>query len=44
LPRREDDPDREAFCVGARVDLGREPATRTAERVALGSPFPPAAQ
>jgi len=44
LPRRNDDADRQAFGVGAGVDLGREAAARTAERVALGPPFPPAAQ
>jgi hypothetical protein len=44
LPRRNHDADRQALRVGAGVDLGREAATRTAERVALGPPFPPAAQ
>src|SRR5580704_12533725 len=44
LPRRNHDADRQALGVGACVDLGREAAARTAERVALGPPFPPAAQ
>lgn len=44
LSRRNHDADRQAIGVGARVDLGREAAARTAERVALGPPFPPAAQ
>jgi hypothetical protein len=44
LPGRDDDPDRQARGVGAGVDFGREAAARTTERVALGPPFPPAAQ
>ena len=44
LPRRNHDADRQALGVGAGVDFGREAATRTTERVALGPPFPPAAQ
>ena len=44
LSGRNHDADRQAFGVGASVDLGREAAARTAERVALGPPFPPAAQ
>ena len=44
LAGRDHDADRQALSVGAGVDLGREAAARTAERVTLGSPFPPAAQ
>ena len=44
LPRRNHDTDRQALGVGAGVDLGREAAARTTERVALCPPFPPAAQ
>ena len=36
--------DRQALGVGAGVDFGREAAARTAERIALDPPFPPAAQ
>ena len=44
LARRDHDADRQALCIGAGIDLGREAAARTAERIALGAPFPPAAQ
>ena len=44
LAGRDHDADGQALSVSARIDLGREAAARTAERVALGSPFPPAAQ
>jgi hypothetical protein len=40
LPGRDYDPDRQPRGV----DFGREAAARTTERVALGPPFPPAAQ
>jgi hypothetical protein len=43
LSRRDDEPDRQAFRVSAFVDLGRVADARTAERVALGSLFPPPA-
>lgn len=39
LPGHDDVPDRQAFRVGACVDLDREAATRTAECVAPDSPF-----
>ena len=35
---------RQTIGIGAGVDLGREAAARTAERVAPGPPFPPLAQ
>ena len=44
LPGRNHDADRQGLGVGAGVDFGREAAARTTERVALGAPFPPAAQ
>ena len=44
LAGRDHDADGQALGVGACIDLGREAAARTAERVTLGSPFPPAAQ
>ena len=44
LPWRNHDPDWQAFGIGAGIDFGREAAARTTERVALGPPFPPAAQ
>jgi len=44
LARRNHNADRQALGVGAGVDFGREAAARTTERVALGPPFPPAAQ
>ncbi len=44
LAGRDHDADRQTFGGGAGIDLGREAAARTAERVTLGSPFPPAAQ
>ena len=44
LAGRDLDANRQAFCIGAGVDLGREAAARTAERVAPGPPFPPLAQ
>ena len=44
LTRRDHDADWQALGVGARVDLGGEAAARTAERIALVPPFPPAAQ
>jgi len=44
LAGRDDDADGQALGVGACIDLGRVAAARTAERVTLGSPFPPAAQ
>src|SRR5215467_2907375 len=44
LPGRNHDADRQALGVGAGVDLGREAAARTTERIAFGPPFPPAAQ
>ena len=44
LPGRDYDADRQTLGVGAGVDFGREAAARTAERIALDPPFPPAAQ
>ena len=44
LAGRDHDADGQTLGVGACIDLGREAAARTAERVTLGSPFPPAAQ
>src|SRR5207342_3412849 len=44
LAGRDHEADRQALNVGAGIDLGREAAARTAERVALVAPFPPAAQ
>lgn len=44
LAGRDHDADRQALNIGAGIDLGREAAARTAERVALAAPFPPAAQ
>ena len=44
LAGRDHEADRQALNVGAGIDLGREAAARTAERVALAAPFPPAAQ
>src|SRR5262245_48058365 len=44
LPRRDHDADWQAFSISTSVDFGGEAAARTAERVALSSPFPPAAQ
>jgi len=44
LARRDLDANRETVGIGAGVDLGREAATGTTERVARGPPFPPPAQ
>ena|ERR1700678_1506423 len=44
LTRRDHDADWQALGVGPGIDFGREAATRTTERVALGPPFPPPAQ
>ena len=44
LAGRDHDGDGQALGIGACIDLGREAAARTAERVTLGPPFPPAAQ
>jgi hypothetical protein len=35
---------RTTFCVGQRVDLGRTPAARAADRFAVRPPFPPPAE
>jgi hypothetical protein len=32
-----------SVCIGQRVDLGRAPATRAADRLAVRPPFPPPA-
>ena len=44
LPGRQDDPDRQALAIGAKVDLGREATARAAKTLVLSPPFAPAAQ
>ena len=35
---------RAPVCIGQRVDFGRAPAARAADRLAIGPPFPPPAE
>jgi hypothetical protein len=43
LPRRRMDADRQANRINGRVQLGRQPAARTADRGSLSPPFAPVA-
>ena len=44
LARRQDDADRQALTVGAKVDFGREATKRAAKTLVLSPPFAPSAQ
>lgn len=44
LPRRQVEGDGEAVVIGLEVDLGRETASRAAERLSVLPPFAPAAE